>query len=214
MDYLAPEFEASALVTIDVQVDFLEGEPLAVEGANAAVPGIVALADAYREAGRPIVHIVRLYDPDGGNVDVCRRAAVEAGAPYLLPGTRGARIVAGVAAEGEVELDHDALLAGEAQDLGEREIALYKPRWGAFYGTDLEERLRAAGVSTVVFCGWNFPNCPRTSAYEASERDFRVVLAGDATAGYYERGGEELEAIGIRVAGSAEIADALRARTA
>jgi nicotinamidase-related amidase len=185
-DYLAPEYAASALVTIDVQVDFLEGEPLAVEGADAAVPGIVALAGAYRE---------------------------ENGAPYLLPGAPGARIVAGVAAE-DVELDHDSLLAGEAQDLGPAEIALYKPRWGAFYGTDLEERLRAADVTTVVLCGWNFPNCPRTSAYEASERDFRVVLAGDATAGFYERGGEELEAIGIRVAGSAEIAESLAAAVA
>src|SRR3989442_358297 len=32
------------------------------------------------------------------------------------------------------------------------------------------------GISTLVCCGCNFPNCPRTSLYEASERDFRLVF--------------------------------------
>lgn len=41
---------------------------------------------------------------------------------------------------------------------------------GAFYGTRLEEHLRALDVDTVVVCGCNFPNCPRTTIYEASER--------------------------------------------
>jgi hypothetical protein len=48
-----------------------------------------------------------------------------------------------------------------------------------------------------VFCGCNFPNCPRTSIYEASERDFRVVLAQDAISGLYDKGLEELENIGV-----------------
>ncbi len=76
-------------------------------------------------------------------------------------------------------------------------MAIYKPRWGAFHGTRLEEHLRAAGVDTLVFCGANFPNCPRTSIYEASERDFRVVLARDALSGLYERGEAELAGIGV-----------------
>ncbi|WP_459872860.1 hypothetical protein, partial [Endothiovibrio diazotrophicus] len=50
---------------------------------------------------------------------------------------------------------------------------LYKPRWGAFYRTSLESHLRGLDVSTLVFSGCNFPNCPRTSIYQASERDFR-----------------------------------------
>ncbi len=76
---------------------------------------------------------------------------------------------------------------------------MYKPRWGAFYGTSLEDLLRALGVTTVVVLGCNFPNCPRTTVYEASERDLRVVLVHDATSGIYERGRGELEAIGVRL---------------
>ena len=78
MDYLAPNWDSSALVTIDTQVDTLDGQTLEIPGTSAAVPQIVALAAAFRDAGRPIVHVVRLYRTDGSNVDICRRSAVEA----------------------------------------------------------------------------------------------------------------------------------------
>lgn len=84
---------------------------------------------------------------------------------------------------------------------------MYKPRWGAFFETPLEDHLRGHGVSTIVFCGCNFPNCPRTSIYEASERDFAVVLADDAISGLYERGRHELENIGVGVMPSTELAE-------
>jgi nicotinamidase-related amidase len=90
-----------------------------------------------------------------------------------------------------------------------RESAIYKSRWGAFYGTPLEEHLREQGVTSLVFCGCNFPNCPRASIYEASERDFRVVLARDAVSGVYERGERELLGIGVHLLSSAEVAERL-----
>ena len=51
----------------------------------------------------------------------------------------------------------------------------------------------------------NFPNCPRTSIYEASERDFRVVLAEDAVSGLYDKGREELRDTGVQLLSTAEI---------
>ena len=60
-------------------------------------------------------------------------------------------------------------------------------------------------VGSLVFCGCNFPNCPRTSIYEASERDFRIVLARDAISGLYERGEKELIAIGVHLMSSTEV---------
>lgn len=86
---------------------------------------------------------------------------------------------------------------------------MYKPRWGAFYETSLEDHLRRHGVSTIVFCGCNFPNCPRTSIYEASERDFRLVLAEDAISGLYEKGREELENIGVRLMPTARVIESV-----
>src|SRR5919198_5779763 len=94
MDYVAPDFASAALVTIDTQVDTLDGEPLEIPGTSAAVPRIAALAASFRAAGRPIVHIVRLYRRDGSNVDLCRRSVVEAGAELLAPGSSGSQLCA------------------------------------------------------------------------------------------------------------------------
>jgi nicotinamidase-related amidase len=152
---------------------------------------------------------VRLYREDGSNVDLCRRGAVAGGGPMLTPGHEGSELAPGLAPDGASGLDADALLAGELQPLGPAEWAMYKPRWGAFYETPLEGHLRGLGVDTVALCGANFPNCPRTSIYEASERDFRIVVAGDAVSGIYDRGREELEGIGVALVDAAALGEAL-----
>jgi len=74
---------------------------------------------------------------------------------------------------------------------------MYKSRWGAFYKTALEKHLHNLGINTVVVCGCNYPNCPRITIYEASERDFRIVLAKDATSLIYDVALQELKNIGV-----------------
>ena len=96
-------------------------------------------------------------------------------------------------------LDSSLLLSGRLQHIGPMDWIMYKPRWGAFYRTPLEEHLRDLSVNTVIIAGCNFPNCPRTTIYEASERDFRIVLPQDATSQIYEKGLEELNSIGVSV---------------
>jgi nicotinamidase-related amidase len=212
-DYLTPDFESIALITIDVQRDVLDGQPFEIEGTSAAAVAIGRLAETFRRAGRPIVHIVRLYREDGSNADACRRGLIEDGLKVLAPGATGAEIAPDLLPNG-VSLDTELLLSGGVQELGPNEVAIYKPRWGAFYETPLELYLRDHGVSTLAFCGCNFPNCPRTSIYEASERDFRIVLAEDATSGVYERGRGELRNIGVRLMSSEEIAASVQSAAA
>jgi nicotinamidase-related amidase len=211
--YTEPDFASSALITIDTQRDVLDGGPLEIPGTSAVLASMQALAERFRAAARPIVHIVRLYEPDGSNVDLCRRDAVERGARLLATGAPGTELAAELLPEPDLTLDGERLLAGDLQPLGPREVAIYKPRWGAFYRTPLEDHLRKQRVSTLVFSGCNFPNCPRTSIYEASERDFRVVLVRDAISGLYERGERELAAIGVRLLSVAETLAALSADT-
>ncbi len=211
--YTAPNFAAAALITIDTLRDVLDGGPFEISGTSAALGAMRALARAFRGAGRPIVHIVRLYEPDGANVDTCRRQAVQGGMRALNPGTPGSQLAAELLPEPTLTLDADVLLAGDAQRLGPSEVAIYKPRWGAFYDTVLEDHLRERHIDTLVFCGCNFPNCPRTSIYEASERDFRIVLARDALSGLYERGERELAGIGVHLMSAREVAKALLAAT-
>jgi nicotinamidase-related amidase len=207
--FTAPHLDRAALVTIDVQRDTLDGQVLEIPGTSAALGAMALLAEAFRSAGRPIVHVVRLYRADGSNVDLCRRGAIEGGAPILTPGHEGAELAPGLAPDGAPKLDAEQVLAGELQPLGPGEWAMYKPRWGAFYETPLEAHLRGLGVDTIAFCGANFPNCPRTSIYEASERDFRIVVVADAVSGIYDRGREELEGIGAAMMDAAAFGGAL-----
>jgi nicotinamidase-related amidase len=205
--YTRPVAESAALLLIDVQRDFVDTPgregPMPVAGTHAVIPAITKLASAFRQRGLPIVHIVRLYRPDGSNVDLVRRHSIERGTRIAVPGSPGSQIVAEVLPE-SVELDHELLLAGGLQQIGAAEHVLYKPRWGAFYDTRLDHHLRENGSSTLVFAGCNFPNCPRTSIYEASERDFRVVLASDAVSAIYQRGIDECRAIGVAVRDTAQ----------
>ena len=73
IDATAPAFESIALVTIDVQNDTLDGQPLEVPGTSAALPKITQLCEAFRKARRPIVHMVRLYLADGSNASCVGR---------------------------------------------------------------------------------------------------------------------------------------------
>jgi nicotinamidase-related amidase len=65
------------------------------------------------------------------------------------------------------------------------------------------------GIDTVVVAGCNYPNCPRTSIYEASERDYRVVLVEDAISGLYERGRTEMANIGVTLLPTNSVIDSL-----
>ena len=198
-DDIAPQYDRSALITIDVQRDFLDGAPFEIPGTSAAVPAMARLVSCFRLKGRPIVHIVRLYRADGSNVEPYRRPIVEQGGRFLRPGSPGSQLASPLLTTPGLELDPELLLSGGIQAAGPQESIIYKPRWGAFFGTSLEPHLRALNVSTLVFVGCNFPNCPRTSIYEASERDFRIVMIEDAMSGLYDRGRAELEGIGVRV---------------
>ena len=75
--YTRPLTRSAALVLIDVQLDFLDGTsgdaPMPVDCTRAAIPAMATLATAFRERGLPIVHVIRLYQPDGSNVDLVRR---------------------------------------------------------------------------------------------------------------------------------------------
>jgi nicotinamidase-related amidase len=197
--YTRPLPDSAALVLVDVQRDFYADDaPLPLEGTKAAIPAMASLVTEFRDRAMPIVHVVRLYRPDGSNADVVRKQAIERGARFAVPGSAGSQIAPELLPN-PVELDHELLLSGELQQIGPREHVMYKARWGAFYQTKLEQHIHDTGSDTLVFVGCNFPNCPRASIYEASERDFRIVLVSDALSGLDDRGIKECRAIGVDV---------------
>jgi nicotinamidase-related amidase len=200
--YTSADWQNSALITIDTQNDFtLPNSPFKITGTLEIVPKMRQLLNTFRSMCKPIIHVIRLYNPDGSNVDLCRRRAVaELGKKLVIAGTKGAELVEELKpSSSRLRLDTELLLQGEPQQVSTNEWIMYKPRWGAFYATPLENQLHKLNVDTVVICGCNFPNCPRTTVYEASERDFRVVLIKDATSKVYEQGLQELENIGVEL---------------
>ncbi len=213
MSLLTPNYASCALVVIDFQNDFvLPGAPLEIAGSYPLLPRLTELVRGFRAAGKPIVHVVRCYLPDGSNVDLCRRERVRTSEEAIIrPDSDGAMLPQPLLPENCPPFDWQLLLSGAPQPLGPQEWVLYKPRWGAFYQTCLESLLHAQGADTIIFAGCNYPNCPRTSIYEASERDFKLALAADALSGLYPQGAAELAAIGVEITDTESILARLKA---
>jgi nicotinamidase-related amidase len=205
--HITPQLRCSALLVIDTQVDFVDGGSFPIPGTSQVVPTITRLLHAYRAARLPIVHVVRLYH--GGDVDLARRTLIFRGAPIARPGTAGFQLVPELRPEHAAALDPDVLLGGECQELAEREWAMWKPRWGAFHRTPLDQHLRQLEVTTVVIAGCNYPNCPRAAVYGASERDYRVLVVSDAISSIEPHHLEEASRMGVVAAPSSEVTEYL-----
>src|SRR5205807_2436732 len=122
--YTAPDFDRAALVTIDTQRDVLDGGPFEIADTSAVLPQMRALLEAFRAAGRPIVHVVRLYTEDGANADLCRRRVLEEGVALLRAESDGAELAQDLLPEPGQRLDCELLLGGGVQPLGPREVAI------------------------------------------------------------------------------------------
>lgn len=209
-DHVRPHLDSSALVVIDMQNDFMDEGPLPVPGTAALLPVLTRIVDAYRRAGRPIVHVVRIYD--GDDVDLVRRTAITRDdAPLVRPGTTGSQVVDGLLPVGAPPLDPKLLVEGGFQPVGPSETVMWKPRWSAFHRTRLDEHLAGLGVDTVVVAGCNFPNCPRATLFDASARDYRTVLASGATSQVTLDRLADARSIGVVVMPAATIAAAFHA---
>jgi nicotinamidase-related amidase len=171
---------ATALVVIDMQRDFLEpggfGAALGndVSRLASAVAPTVRLLAAWRRAGLDVIHTREAHRPD---LSDCPPAKRERGAPGLRIGDEGpmGRIL--VAGEAGAEIIEElAPLAGEP--------VIDKPGKGAFYATDLGERLAARGTTHLVLAGVTTEVCVQTTMREANDRGFTCLLVEDATASY------------------------------
>ena len=204
-EFIEPDFTSAALVTIDTQKDFLDGQPFEIPGTTAVLPKMKKLLEGFRKHGKPIVHIVRIYKADGSNVDLCRRRAVIKGLQVVIENTPGCELAEELFPDRPVPLDSQRLFSGSPQKISPTEVVIYKPRLGAFYQTPLDAHLKHLKVSTLIFMGCNYPNCPRTSIYQASERDYKIVLVEDAVSGLYPVGRAEMKNIGVFLMKSSEI---------
>jgi len=150
--------ERMALVNIDMQNIFVEGAPDGL----VTLDRINRLAAVCRESGILVIHARHVLRPDGSNMGVLAEVAPPVKAGLLNKGAETAAL-------------HKDLVVDP------RDVLLEKPRFGAFYGTDLELILRARGLDTIIISGIASTTCCDTTAREAMARDFRVFFLSDGT---------------------------------
>lgn len=191
--------ETAALLVVDTQNDYVDpGGARPVPGIEEIIPRIGEAVDVFRRAGKVIVHVVRLFLPDGSNVDPCRRWQFEKGElRAVVAGTWGSQLNA--ATSPGVELEAEMLLRGDFQELARNEYAMYKPRFGAFSGTRLHGFLRDRDVDSVVIVGITFPNCVLATQLGATDLDYRVGLVPEACTEVSEEGLRHMQNKGVQL---------------
>lgn len=170
---------AAALVIIDMQRDFCDvagymgtrGDD--VSAAQALIPRIDRLRAAARAAGMRVLYTREGHHPDLGDLPASKRAKTRlAGAEIGSMGALGRLLVRGE--DGWEIVKELAPLKNEA--------VIDKPGTGAFYATDLEHRLRVQGIEQLVLVGVTTGVCVSTTAREASDRGFHVLVLADCCA--------------------------------
>ena len=155
-----------ALVMIDMQRGFIDpASPICIPDAAATVPACAEALTLCRDNGVPVVFATRHYRADGSDVEKCRRAVWERGGKPLSE-TCDERISDAFPAE----------FTTAATD-----YFIVKPRFSAFFHTELDLILRRLGIDTVILAGTTTPNCIRTSCYDALSLDYDVVVLSDCT---------------------------------
>jgi len=151
------------LLVTDIQNDFLPGGSLAVAGGDAVVPVLNRYIDAFVARGLP-VFATRDWHPAGH----CSFAAQGGPWPeHCVAGSRGAEFAPGLG------LPADATLISKAT-VPDREA------YSSFQGTDLDQRLRAAGIRRIFIGGLTTDYCVLETTRDARRRGYEVMLLTDA----------------------------------
>ncbi len=166
MDKLELDISRSALLMIDMQKGFLDpNSSLYIAGAPDTIPTCARVLASARGAGMPVVHIRREYAFDGSDVEPVRRKIwLDGGRPLCREGS-----------------DPSSIDAPPELTACEGELVLIKPRFSAFFQTNLHNLLQRRGIDTIVLIGTTTPNCIRTTCYDALSLNYNVIVIEDAT---------------------------------
>src|SRR5919202_2086821 len=148
----------TALIIGDMQNDFVK-EPgaLVVPSAQRTVPAIRNLLDLARESEMRVVFVQDTHrdgDPEW-----------EIWGEHCREGSWGWQVVEELAPS-------------------EDDPTIRKPRYDAFYGTQLEHMLRVWGVDTLIICGTVANICVHYTASSAAMRWFNVIVPKDCISSF------------------------------
>jgi nicotinamidase-related amidase len=150
----------TALVLIDLQKIIL-GMPMAPRSGPEVAQVGRDLAARFRQAGALVVLVKVSFAADSRD-----RLGQPVDRPTSLP-------------SGGLPPGWSDLVDGPA---GPTDLVITKHQWGAFYGTALDLNLRRRGIRTIVLGGVATNMGVESTARQAWEHGYEVVLAEDATA--------------------------------
>lgn len=170
----------TALIVIDMQRDFVEphgfGEALGndVSLLRRAIEPCRRLLEAARHAGLFVMHTREGHRPDLSN---CPTAKLTRGGKTFIgqQGSMGRILIQG-------EPGHDIIPELYPQA---GEPIIDKPGKGAFFATDLHLILQARGITSLIICGVTTEVCVQTTAREANDRGYEVLIPEDCCASYF-----------------------------
>jgi nicotinamidase/pyrazinamidase len=172
-DVLEPD--ASALLLIDVQNDFLPGGALAVPGAEKVVPVLNRAIERFTSRGRPVYASRDWHPPDTTHF----KAYGGPWPPHCIAGTPGAQFHPGL------RIPSDTIIVSTGQG---REDDGYSAVEGVTQeGRGLVEDLRERGVSEVYVGGVATDYCVRATVLDLRRAGFPVKLIEDGVAGIGEQ---------------------------
>lgn len=128
------------------------------------IPQCKRLIESARRASVPVIFVKYEYRSDykDGGVLIQKISPSRPEFGYIAEGSWDAEII-------------------DDLEVTEKDIIVKKARFGAFYSTSLESVLRSLKIETLVICGVTTHVCVETTAREAAQRDYQVVIASDAT---------------------------------
>ncbi|WP_157220942.1 hydrolase [Flavisphingomonas formosensis] len=151
--------KTSALVLIDLQKGIVN-LPLAPRSGTEVVSAASGLAQRFRDAGAPVVIVNVGFSADFG--DALQQPVDQSFSPPGGYAPDFSEIVEGLASDGDIRIT--------------------KRQWGAFYGTELDLQLRRRGIKSVVIGGIATNFGVESTARQAYELGYEVVVPEDATA--------------------------------
>jgi nicotinamidase-related amidase len=184
---------ATAAVAIDMHRGHLDPSvatlPLPEERCGPLIKRAAELFAGLRAVGVPVVHVVTEY----------REAAEIAANPFW----KAAHDDPSKARRGIL---HHNLAGGPGVEIipelyDPRDLVVRgKKRYNPFQATDLEFVLRRLGASTLILAGINTTTCVLCASFEATNLDFRVIIAADAVD---SMDGQEMHRFALRLMAAA-----------
>lgn len=158
-----------ALIVVDVQNDFCQGGALPVPGGEGVVRVINTLQMKFHR-----LFFTRDWHPQ----DHCSFSDEPAFTDQSWP-VHCVQDSPGAEFHGNLHVPSDAIIISKGTDPATE-------AYSGFQGTDLEVRLRAAGVTRVFVAGLATDYCVRATALDAVRAGFETVLVEDGCRGVNE----------------------------